>query len=136
MLKQYIEFNTLETEKNGDRDQKGLYTLVNNAAYSKEIQNLRNRIDVKLGNNEKVKNTLKICTNYLKSTLKPSCMSHKTFHNNIVAIRKIKVSMELKKPADIGMCVLQLNKVLMFDLHYDYIKNICQKFKTIIHKHW
>ena len=58
-------------------------------------------------------------------------MSHKTFHNNIVAIRKIKVSMELKKPADIGMCVLQLNK-LMFDLHYDYIKNICQKFKTII----
>ena len=135
MSKQYIEFNTLETEKNGDRDQKGLYTLVNNAVYSKEIQNLRNRIDVKLGNNEKVKNTLKICTNYLKSTLKPSCMSHKTFHNNIVAIRKIKVSMELKKPADIGMCVLQLNKVLMFDLHYDYIKNICQKFKTIIHKH-
>ena len=62
-------------------------------------------------------------------------MSHKTFHNNIVAIRKIKVSMELKKPADNGMCVLQLNKVLMFDLHYDYIKNICQKFKTIIHKH-
>ena len=98
------------------------------------IQNLRNRIDVKLGNNEKVKNTLKIYIKYLKSTLKRSCMSHKTFHNNIVAIRKIKVSMELKKPADIGMCVLQLNK-LMFDLHYDYIKNICQKFKTIIQKH-
>ena len=135
MLKQYIEFNTLEAEKNGDRDQKGLYTLVNNAAYSKVIQNLRNRIDVKLGNNEKVKNTLKIYIKYLKSTLKLSCMSHKTFHNNIVAIRKIKVSMELKKPADIGMCVLQLNK-LMFDLHYDYIKNICQKFKTIIQKHW
>ena len=29
----------------------------------------------------------------------------------------------LNKPAYIGMCILQLNKVLMYEFHHDYIKN-------------
>ena len=46
------------------------------------MENLRNRIDVKLANNEK---------DYLKCTSKPSHMSHEIFDNNLVAIRKSKV---------------------------------------------
>ena len=76
--------------------------------------NLRNRIDVKLVNNEK---------DYLKCTSKPSYMSHKIFDNNLVAIRKSKVSLKLNKPAYIGMCILELSKILMYEFHYDYIKN-------------
>ena len=45
------------------------------------MKNLRNRINVKLVNNEK---------NYIKCTSKPSYMSHKIFYNNLVAIRKSK----------------------------------------------
>ena len=51
------------------------------------MENLRNKIDIKLVNNE---------IYYLKCTSKPSYMSHKTFNNNLVVIRKSKVSLKLK----------------------------------------
>ena len=54
------------------------------------MENLRNKIDIKLVNNEK---------HYLKCTSKPSYMSHKTFNNNLVAIRKSKLALKLNKPA-------------------------------------
>ena len=34
-----------------------------------------------------------------------------------------KVTLALNKPAYIGMCILELSKVLMYQFHYDYIKN-------------
>ena len=77
------------------------------------MENLRNRIDVKLVSNKK---------DYLKWTSKPGYMSHNIFDNDLVAISKNKVSLTLKKPAYIGMCILELIKVLMYEFHYDYIK--------------
>ena len=50
-------------------------------------------------------------------------MSHKTFDNDLVAIRKKKVTLTLNKPAYIVMSILELSKVLMYKFHYDYIKN-------------
>ena len=50
-------------------------------------------------------------------------MSHKIFDNNVAAIRKSKITLTLSKPAYTGMCRLDLSKVLMYELHYDYIKN-------------
>ena len=78
------------------------------------MKNLRNRIDVRL---ESIKK------DYLKWTSKPSYMSHKIFDTDLVAIRKNKVTLMLKKPAYTGMCSLELSKVLMYEFHYDYIKN-------------
>ena len=50
-------------------------------------------------------------------------MSHKIFDNDLVAILKKKVTLTLNRLAYIGMCILELSKVLMFEFHYDYIKN-------------
>ena len=50
-IKQYVEFNTqkiIEAAKNGDKDGKALYKWMNNAVYGKAIENIRNRINVKL----------------------------------------------------------------------------------------
>ena len=80
------------------------------------MENLRNRIDVKLVINKK---------EYLKWASKPSYMSQKIFDNDLVAVRKKKVTLTLNKPAYIGMCILQLSKVLMYEFHYYYIKNKC-----------
>ena len=80
----------------------------------KAMGNLRNTLDVKLISNKK---------DYLKGISKPSYMSLKIFDNDLVAIRKNKVTLTLDKPADIGMYILELGKVLMYEFHYDYIKN-------------
>ena len=50
-------------------------------------------------------------------------MSHKKFHNDLVAICKDKATLMLYKSAYVGMCILELNKVLMYKFNYDYIKN-------------
>ena len=54
---------------------------------------------------------------------KPSYISHKKFDNDLVAKRKNKVTLTLNEPAYIGMCLLELSKVLMYAFQYDYIKN-------------
>ena len=117
-LKPYIEFNThkrIEAEKNGDRDGKALYKLMNNAIYRKTIENFRNRVNVRLVNNEK--------DYWLKWTSQPNYMLHKIFDNNLVTTRKSKVAVKLNKPAYIGMFILELSEVLMYKFHYDYIKS-------------
>ena len=74
------------------------------------MENLRNVIDVKLVSNKK---------DYLKWTSKPSYMLHKIFDNDLVATRKNKVTLTLNKSACIGMGILELGKVLMYEFHYD-----------------
>ena len=76
-------------------------------------------IDERLVNNEK---------DYLKCTSKPSYVSHKIFVNNLVVIRQSKVALKLNKPAYIGMRILESSKILIYEFHYDYIKN---KFDNI-----
>ena len=59
--------------------------------HSKTIENLRNRIDVRLVKNEK---------HYLKWTSKPSYMSQNMLDNDIVARSKSKVTLTLNKPSE------------------------------------
>ena len=116
-LKQYVEFNTqkrIEAEENADKDGKPFYKLMNDTTYNKTMENLSDRIDMRLVNNEK---------DYLKWTLKPSYLPHEIFDNDLVVISKSKVILTLNKPEYIGMCILELSKVLVYELYYDYIIN-------------
>ena len=74
------------------------------AICGKTMENLRNRNDVKLVNNEE---------DYLKCISKPSYMSHKIFDNNLLAIRKSKPALEVNKAPYIRICVLELSKLFI-----------------------
>ena len=50
-------------------------------------------------------------------------MLQKKFGNDLVVIRKSKVTLTLIKPAYAAMCTLDLNKVIMYELYYSYISN-------------
>ena len=50
-------------------------------------------------------------------------MSQKILDNELVAIHKNKVTLTLNKPAYTGVYILELSKVLMYEFHYDWIKN-------------
>ena len=96
------------------RKWKSVLKLINDAVYGKKIGNLRSRIDLRLVSNEK---------DFLKWTSKPSSMSQKIFQNDLVAVRKSKITLTLNKSFYVRMCILDLSKVLMYKFHYDYVKN-------------
>ena len=47
----------------------------------------------------------------------------KIFDNDLAAIRKSKFTVTLNKPAYVGMCILDLSKVLIYEFHCDCIRN-------------
>ena len=113
-LKQYIDYNT-EKRKNAKNDfEKDFFKLMNNSVFGKTMENLRKRVDVRLVTDEK---------KLLKLTSKPTYVSSKIFNENLVAVHKIKETLTLNRPAYVGMCILDLSKTLMYDFHYNYIKN-------------
>ena len=62
-----LTYKKAEAGKNNDTDGKALRKLMNKAIYGKTIENSRNRISVKLENNQKY---------YLKCTSKPTYIPH------------------------------------------------------------
>ena len=73
------------------------------------MENLGNRINVKLLNHK---------IDYLKCASETSYISHKVLNNNLVAMRKCKITLTLNKPEYLGLCILDLNKVKMFEFHF------------------
>ena len=84
-----------------------MYKLIHNAVYRKTIENLRNRIDVRFVRNKK--------KGYLKWTSKPNYTAQKIFDYDLVAIRKNKVTLMLIKSAYVGMGILDLCKILVYN---------------------
>ena len=113
-LKQYIDFNTEKRKDAKNAFEKDFFKLMNNSVYGKTMENLRKRVDVRLVTDEK---------KLLKYSSKPTYVSSKIFNDNLVAVHKIKETLTLNKPAYVGMVILDLSKTLMYDFHYNYIKN-------------
>ena len=86
---------------------------MNNSVFGKTIENLRKRVNVTL-----ITEPEKL----LKHCAKPTYVSSKIFNENLVAVHKIKESLTLNRPAYVGMCILDISKTLMYDFHYNYIK--------------
>ena len=51
---------------------------------------------------------------------------------NLVAVSKGKLALKINKPAYTGMCMLEFSKVLMYEFHYDYIKNKYDKKSKLL----
>ena len=78
------------------------------------MENIRKRISVKLINNSK---------DYLRCASKPNFISQKIFDKNVIAVHQIKSALALNKPIYVEFSILELNKLLMYKFHYDYVCN-------------
>ena len=112
-LKQYIDFNTQKRSQAKNAFEKDFFKLMNNSVFGKTMENIRKRVDVRLVTDDK---------KLLKMASKPTFVCSKIFNENLVAVHKIKEVLTLNRPAYVGMCILDLSKTLMYDFHYNYIK--------------
>ena len=114
-LKQYIDFNTEKRKHARNSFEKSSFKLMNNSVFGKTMEHLRKRVDVRLVTDEKKLDKL---------TSKPTYVSSKIFNENLVAVHKVKETLTLNRPTYVGMCILDLSKMLMYDFHYGYIKRM------------
>ena len=112
-MRQYIDFNTQKRAGAKDAFEKDFFKLMNNSVYGKTFENLRKRVDVRLVTDQ---NKLS------KLASKPTYVNSKIITEDLIAVHKIKETLNLDRPAYIGMCILDLSKTLMYDFHYNYIK--------------
>ena len=112
-LKPYIDLNTKLRTKANNNFEKDFYKLGNNSIFGKTMENIRNRVDIKLVTDKKKAEKL---------VAKPNFKHLNIFCEELVAIHMKKSSLKFNKPVYLGMSILDLCKTIMYEFHYKYIK--------------
>ena len=112
-LKPYIDKNTNLRTQAKNNFEKDFFKLMNNSVFGKTMENIRNRVNVKLVNTGE---------QFKKLAAKPNYENRIIFNENLVSVHMKKTSLTMDKPVYLGMCILDLSKIIMFDFHYKYIK--------------
>ena len=121
-MKPFIEWNTkLRTAAKNDFE-KELFKLASNAVYGKTMENVRNRINMRLVNDRKKKANLVRKINFKHAT---------KFGEKIAAVHMKKTKVTLDKPIFVGAAILDLSKIHMFKFHYGYVKKKWEKVKVL-----
>ena len=96
-----------------DDFEKDLYKLMNNAVFGKTMENNRKHRDIKLVTTDKKRNKLVSEPNY-------HTMNYISEELSIIEMNKAKVKMN--KPIYLGLSILDISKILMYEFWYDYMK--------------
>ena len=111
-MKSYIELNTDLRTKGKNDFEKDFFKLMNNSVFGKTMENIRNRVDVRLvGNREKAQ----------KLIAKPNLKHWICFDENLIGIHLKRIKLVFNKPVYCGMSILDLSKTMIYDFHYNYI---------------
>ena len=117
--KEYIDFNTkLGTEAKNDFE-KDFYKLMNNSVFGKMMESIRKHRNIKLVTNREV---------YLKAVMKPNFKSGVLLGENLMGREMEKIKVVMNKPVYLGQAILDLSKTVMYEFHYDYMK---QKYEGL-----
>ena len=118
-MKPYIDFSTHNRKEATNDADKNHFKLSKNAVYGKAMENLRTRIKIRIVKNEK---------HIVTHISKPSYVSHKIFDKNVVAIHEKKISLTVNKPIYVGFTVLEINRLPIYAVHYNFMRKIFDDF--------
>ena len=106
-----------EFRKNAKSDfEKNFYKLMNNSVFGITMENLRNRVDIKIVKSNETDKIRKLVASPLYSR-------HVIFSNDLVGISDMRKSkLLLNKPVFTGMTILDNSKILMYDFFYNELK--------------
>ena len=112
-LKKYKALNTDLRTAAANEFEKDFFKLMNNSVFGKTMENIRNRVNIELVTDENKSEKL---------AAKPNFNHCNIFSKNLIAIHMKKTKLVYNKPVYLGMCILDLSKTLIYDFHYNYIK--------------
>src|SRR5438552_6544849 len=118
-LKSCIDKNT-ELRNVATTDfEKDFFKLMNNSFYGKTIENVRNRVDIHLVNNAI---TIKGEEKIIRYQSKPNFVRTVEFNENLKAVKLNKKTITFNKPIYVGVAVLELSKLHMYNFYYNVLK--------------
>ena len=104
-LAPYISFNTEKRRMARSSFKKDFFKLMSNAVYGKTIEQMRNRVNVKLVTDP---NKVKKCIR------KPTCKRFEMINSNLVMILMTRKQILMNKPIYAGMAILDIVKMLVY----------------------
>ena len=112
-LKPYINMSTELKQLARNDFEKDIFKLMNNLVFGKTMENIRKHRDIKLLTADKNRSKLVSEPNYLIINLISEDLS-------IIEMKKTKAKMN--KPIYLGLSILEISKILMYEFWYDYMK--------------
>ena len=94
----------------------------------KTMENLRNRVDIKIVRSNETDKIRKLVASPLYSR-------HAMFSNDPVGIHMRKSRLLINKPVYTGMTILDNSKILMYDVFYNELKKIRLKVRALVHRY-
>ena len=112
-LKKYIDMKTELRKKASNDFEKDFFKLMNNAVFGKTMENVRKHRDIKL-----------VKTDYRRSKLvsEPNYHTINLISVNLSIIEMKKVKVKMSKPIYLGLSILEISKIIMYEFWYDYTK--------------
>lgn len=114
-IESYILLNNQERQKSKNDFEKNLCKLMNNACFGKFLEQVRNYSDIKL--------VTKWDGRYGAKTLigRPTFKRSIIFNDNLSAIELLRTNIIMNKPFIIGVSILEISKLKMYDFHYEFM---------------
>ena len=113
-LKEYINFNTELRKKANNEFEKDFFKLMNNAVFGKTMENVRKHRDIKLVKTDKKRNKL---------VSEPNYHTMKLIDDNLAIIEMKKVKVKMNKSIYLGLSILDISKITMYEFWYDFMKS-------------
>ena len=112
-MKPYIDFNTQLRSQATNDFEKDFFKLMNNAVFRQTVENIRKHRSIKLVTNEE---------KYLKTVMKPNFKSGLLLGEDLMGCEMGRIKVIINKTIYLGQAILDLSKIVMYEFHYDYMK--------------
>ena len=113
-LKDYIDLNTNLRKHSKNDLEKDLFKLMNNAIFGKSMENVLNRSNIKLINNDPEK--------LLKLIREPNFQNAYQISSKLCLVESKPIKTVFNKPIYLGACILETSKLHMYQFWYDHLK--------------
>ena len=112
-LKLYIDMNTELRKLAKNNFEKDLSKLMNNSVFGKTMENIRKHRDIKLVTTDRKRSKLVSEPNYHTINL---------ISEDLLIIEMKKTKVKMNKPIYLGLSILEISKILMYEFWHDYMK--------------